>query len=109
MLDVLLGSDKAERCLLFLLTREEGYAAEITRFFDDNLSEVQKQLDKYERGGVLISRTAGRTRLYRFNPRYPFLPELQALLEKALSFYPEDVQEALRMNRRRPRGRDKPL
>jgi hypothetical protein len=58
---------------------------------------------------VLVSYTAGRTRLYQFNPRYPFLNELKQLLEKALSFYPEDVRENLVMNRRRPRKRDKPL
>ncbi|HEU4743765.1 MAG TPA: hypothetical protein VFS61_00965, partial [Anaerolineales bacterium] len=74
-----------------------------------NLYAIQRQLDKLESGGVLVSRTAGRTRLYQFNPRYPFLNELKQLLEKALSFYPEDIRENLVMNRRRPRKRDKPL
>ena len=78
-------------------------------FFDANLYAIQRQLDKLEAGGVLVSRTAGRTRLYQFNPRYPFLNELKQLLEKALLFYPEDVRENLVMNRRRPRKRDKPL
>ena len=70
---------------------------------------IQKQLAKFESGGVLVSRPAGRTRLYSFNPRYPFLKELRGLLEKALSFYPEQEREALLMNRRRPRRRGKPL
>jgi predicted transcriptional regulator len=109
MLAPLLGSENSERVLIFLLTRENGYAREIAQFFAANLYAVQKQLEKLEAGGVLVSKTAGRTRLYRFNPRYPFLVELVALLEKALSFYPEDVREALMMNRRRPRGRGKPL
>jgi len=56
-----------------------------------------------------VSRTAGRTRLYSFNPRYPFLKELRSLLEKALSFYPEEEREELMMSRRRPRSRGKPL
>jgi len=30
-------------------------------------------------------------------------------LEKAFSFYPNEVRESLLMNRRRPRKRDKPL
>ena len=51
----------------------------------------------------------GRTRLYTFNPRYAFVDELKALLEKALSFYPPEERENLLMNRRRPRGRAKPL
>lgn len=109
MLTVLLGTENSERVLIFLLARKEGYAREIAQFFDTNLYAIQRQLQKLEAGGVLVSRTAGRTRLYQFNPRYPFLNELKQLIEKALSFYPENVRENLLMNRRRPRKRDKPL
>jgi predicted ArsR family transcriptional regulator len=109
MLIPLLGTENSERVLIFLLTRNEGYAREIAQFFDTNLYAIQRQLEKLEAGGVLVSRTVGRTRLYQFNPRYPFLKELKQLLEKALSFYPKDVRENLTMNRRRPRKRDKPL
>ena len=109
MLVPLFGTENRERVLIFLLTRNEGYAREIAQFFSTNLYGIQRQLDALEAGGVLVSRTAGRTRLYQFNPRYAFLNELKQLLEKALSFYPEDVRENLEMNRRRPRKRDKPL
>ena len=109
MLEPLLGSKGRERVLVFLRAREEGYAREIARFFDTDLVQVQKQLDRLEYGGVIAGRAAGRTRLYTFNPRYPFLTELAALLDKALQFYPQDQQDALLMNRRRPRRRGKPL
>ena len=109
MLTPLLGTENSERVLIFLLARNEGYAREIAQFFDTNLFGIQRQLDKLESGGVLVSHTAGRTRLYQFNPRYPFLNELKQLLDKALAFYPEDVRENLMTNRRRPRKRDKPL
>lgn len=109
MLTSILGTENSERVLMFLLTRNEGYAREIAQLFDTNLYAIQRQLDKLEAGGVLVSRTAGRTRLYQFNPRYPFLNELRQLLEKAFSFYPPEVRETLLMNRRRPRKRDKPL
>ena len=109
MLKPLFGTENSERVLIFLLTRNEGYAREIAQFFDTNLFGIQRQLDKLESGGVLVSHTAGRTRLYQFNPRYPFLNELKQLLDKALAFYPEDVRENLMTNRRRPRKRDKPL
>ncbi len=58
MLEPLLGSVDAERVLLFVLAREEGYASEIAKFFKTNLYCIQKQLDKLELGGVLASRTA---------------------------------------------------
>ena len=109
MLEPLLGSANAERCLLFILAREEGYASEISKFFDTDLYGIQRQLDRLETGGVLASYRVGRTRLYRFNPRYSFLKDLKALLKKALGFYPVDEQERLRVVRRRPRRRGKPL
>ncbi len=109
MIEVLLGSKNAERVLLYIFTREEGYAREIAAFYKTDLKPIQMQLDKFEKGGVLVSRSIGRTRPYEFNPRYPFLTELKALLEKALSFYPAKVQEELQMNRRRPRAKGKTL
>jgi len=109
MLEPILGSTNSERVLMFLHMRQEGYAREIARFFSATLDPIQKQLTKLETGGVLVSRAAGRTRLFSFNPRYPMIDELRALLEKTFRFYPEDVRERLLMNRRRPRRRGKPL
>ncbi len=109
MIEVLLGSKNAERVLIYIVAREEGYAREIASFYNTDLKPIQMQLDKFEKGGVLVSRTIGRTRPYEFNPRYPFLNELKALLEKALSFYPAKEQEELQMNRRRPRAKGKTL
>lgn len=95
MLEPVLGSASSERVLIFILARGKGYATEIARFFATDLSPIQKQLDKLELGGVLVSHTAGRTRFYEFNPRYPFFKELKGLLEKALSFYPEKERDSL--------------
>ena len=109
MLEPLFGSLSCERVLIFLSARGEGYPREIARFYKTSYYPIQKQLEKLEAGGVLVSRSKGRTRLYAFNPRYPFLKELKSLLEKALRFYPEAEREALLLNRRRPRRRGKVL
>jgi len=109
MIESLLGSKNAERVLIYILAREEGYAREIASFYNVDLKSIQMQLDKFEKSGVLVSREVGRTRPYVFNPRYPFLNEVKALLQKALSFYPEVEHEKLVMNRRRPRARGKEL
>jgi DNA-binding transcriptional ArsR family regulator len=109
MLEPILGSVNAERVLVYLLAREEGYAREIARFFGADPDSIQKQLVKLERGGVLISREVGRTVTYQFNPRYAFLQELKALVGKAFGFYPEEERERLVMARRRPRRRGKPV
>lgn len=109
MVESLLGSKNAERVLIYIFAREEGYAREIASFYNTDLKSIQRQLDKFEKSGVLASRTVGRTRPYVFNPRYPFVKELGALLDKTLTFYPESEREELVMNRRRPRARGKAI
>ena len=109
MLEPILGSSSSEKVLMFLFARDQGYAREIARFFAADLAPIQKQLEKLENGGVLVSQSAGRTRMFSFNPRYPMIDELRALLGKTLEFYPDDVRERLTMSRRRPRRRGKPL
>jgi len=109
MLESILGSTNSERVLIYLVARNEGYAREIASFFDTGLSPIQNQLIKLESGGVIYSKLVGRTRVYAFDPRYPFLMELLALLKKALDFYPKELREQLLMNRRRPRRSGKPL
>ena len=109
MLESLFGSVNKERVLLFIYAREEGYPRDIARFFTTDLTPVQRQLDALERGGILVSRLAGRTRLFTFNPAYPLLSEIKALLGKAMSFYPQDEQDRLLLARQRPRRTGKPL
>jgi predicted ArsR family transcriptional regulator len=108
-LQSILGSESSEQVLIYILARSQGYPTEIADFYQVSKMPIQKQMAKLEAGNVLASRLVGRTRLYQFNTRYPFFKELIALLEKALSFYPESLQEELRMNRRRPRQAGKPL
>ena len=99
MNEVLFGSKNAERVLIYIHSRREGYAREIARFYDTDLKSIQNQLDKMEAGGVLVRREVGRTRPYTFNPRYSLLEELKGLLEKAFSFYPMNLRQELVMNR----------
>jgi len=102
MLEPIVASASTERVLVFLHARGDGYAREMARFFGTSLRPIQRQLERLEAAGVLWSRLVGRTRLYAFNPRYPFLKELEALVDRAMEFYPESDRQALRMNRRRP-------
>ena len=109
MLETIFKSKDKEQILLYLSVRNEGYAREIAKYYSSSLSSVQKQLDKLEAGNILSSKTFGRTRMYLFNPRYPFLKELTNLLNKAFQFLPYEEQNKLKMNRKRPRRKGKPL
>jgi predicted transcriptional regulator len=109
MLEALFGSINRERVLLFLCCRNEGYATEISEFFEVRVVVIQNQLERLESGGVIFSRKVGRTRNYALNPRYVFRKELIVLLKKALSFYPQEMRDKLELARRRPRRKGKPL
>lgn len=108
MLKSLFGSKDKEFVLQYILSKNEGYASKIARFYGLNPSQITKQLDTLEDGGILVSFQIGRSRLYKFNPKYYFKDELFALLEKARSVYPEELKEKLLFSRTTPRKKGKP-
>jgi len=103
MLDTLLGNKTAERVLLYLANYGQGYATQIAATHGSSVSVVLKQLARLENGGILVSRSLGRTRVYELNPRWFFHKELKALLEKALAALPEEEVKKHYRARRRPR------
>ena len=109
MLEAIFGNGTAEKVLLYIESRGEGYAQAIATTFDDvTLRMAQLQLARFEAGGVLVSELKGRTRLFTWNPRYPFRNELRGLLRKALESLPEADRKRFFAPRRRPRRSGKP-
>jgi len=109
MIEAIVGSEGAERVLLFMAARGEGYAREIASAYGMDVSTVQNHLKRMERDGLLVNATVGRTRVYRLNPRYAFKEEVEALLNKALEKAPPVLRDKLTLVRRRPRRAGKPL
>lgn len=109
MFDTLFGNSTADTVLLYLARMKEAYPREIAQNFSIPINMVQRQMEKLEQGGVLVSRLRGRTRIYEWNPRYPFREELLALLIKAFDFMPSDDIRKYYSKRTRPRRKGKPL
>lgn len=111
MLEYLFSNKNVEKVLMFLVLHEKTYAAQLSRTFKTALDPIQKTLRKLEEGGVLVSFLEGKTRIFQWNPRYPFLSEIQALAKKAYTFLPKEIQETQyeSMKRKRPRKTGKPL
>src|SRR3954468_3045685 len=105
----LLGNETAEKVLLYLKNYGAGYPRAIALIFEIPVSQVQRQLERFEREGILVSRLIGRTREYEWNPRYLFLEELGQLLEKALRALPDSTSRRYFRKRSRPRRQGKPL
>ncbi len=110
MLEGVLGNATAEKVLLYLERFDAGYALGIARTFDDlPVSMVQRQLERLEAAGVLVSQIQGRTRVFSWNPRFAFEAELRVLLRKAIELLPAAERKRYFAVRRRPRRTGKPL
>lgn len=111
MFEYLFANKNVEKILMFLSLHGKANATELSRCFGSALDPIQKTLRKLEEGGLLASFLEGRTRVFQWNPRYPFLAEVQSLAKKAYRFLPSNLQESQYQStkRKRPRKTGKPL
>lgn len=111
MLEKLFGNAVIEKILFYLLLNDKSYASQLREVFGIPLYSIQMALSRLEQGGILVRQPAGKTQIYQWNPRYPFLPELKAFLKKAYDFLPEKqrLQFYEAPIRKRPRRKGKPL
>lgn len=111
MLESLFGTPIIEKILFFLVVNNKCYPSQLKEVFQNPLYSFQRALARLEKGGVVMSYREGKTLVYQFNPRYPFLPELESFLRRAYSFFPEEIKEKYYepIIRKRPRRQGKPL
>lgn len=102
------GGQARTLVLLALSLLEESFPRELARLLDVPLNGVQQALRGLEVDGLVAARAAGRTRLYRLNPRYFARDELGEYL-KRLARAENDLVERTAKLRKRPRRAGKPL
>lgn len=105
----LFGSRGAELTLLHLYHHGETYGRAVAADMGVSLLTIQRQLDKFERLGVLVSREIGRTRLYQWNPKSIIAKQVQELVRTIYDSIPLSQREAKFARRRRPRAKGKPV
>lgn len=105
----LFGSIAAEAALLHLFHYGESYGRAISSDFGVSLDSVQKQLDKLERTGILVSKWQGRTLVFSWNPKSRAATRLKDLVSVAYDRIPPDVSTVKFATRRRHRSKDKPV
>ena len=107
-LAALFGGKAASKVLLYIENYGQGYANKIAKTFDMPLSEVQKQLTKFEESSILVSQKLGNVRIYTFNPRDPALLQLKGLLRETLDRgIPDAELKKYYRERQRPRRQGK--
>ena len=105
----LLGSLAAEAALLHLFHYGESYGRAISADFGVSLDSVQKQLDKLERTGILISKWQGRTLVYTWNPKSRAAGRLKELVSVAYEGISPEISVVKFATRRGHRSKDKPI
>lgn len=111
MLETLFGNPIIEKVLFYLLVNQKCYPSLLKKVFQSPLYSFQRALMRLEKGGVVVRSMEGKTSMYQFNPRYPFLEELKIFLLKAYESFPEEFRERYYepIIRTRPRRQGKPL
>ena len=95
--------------MLYLFHYGEAYASGVSKDMGITLSQVQKQLDKFEVAGLLVSKKFGTTRLYEFNPKLGVVIKIKELIEVFYDSIPFSERVQMFRTRRRPRRRGKPV
>ena len=109
VLEAALGNRTAAWALLFLAAYGEGHANRISQTYGIAVSVVRDQLIRLEGQGALVSRTVGRSRVFRFNERNPTARNLRGFLRAELDLLPEADRRRYFRQRQRPRRPGKRL
>ncbi|MFZ4715453.1 MAG: winged helix-turn-helix domain-containing protein [Bacteriovoracaceae bacterium] len=109
MLETIFGNQTAAKLMLYLFHYNEAYANGVSKDMGITLSQVQKQLDKFEAAGILVSKKTGTVRIYQFNPKLGVVKKIKDLIQVFYESIPLSDREVLFSVRRRPRRRGKPV
>lgn len=109
MIETIFGNATAAKVMLYLFHNGEAYASAIANDMKITLSQVQKQLDKFEAAGILVSKHLGKVRVYTFNPQLGVTRKLKDLIQVFYEAIPLHQKEELFQTRRRPRRKGKPI
>ena len=108
MLEGIFGNRTAEKALLHVYHYGEIHASAIAQDYAVALDPVKKQLERFETAGILTAKQVGRSRVYAFNPKSPFVTPVKELLKIAYESIPLREREVVFGARRRPRRKGKP-
>ena len=109
MLEGIFGNKTAEKVLLHVFHFGEIYPSAIAQDYGLALDPVKRQLERFERVGVLVAKQVGRARVFSFNPKSAYAGPVKELVERLYKSIPLKEREKLFSVRRRPRLKGKPI
>lgn len=109
MLEDIFGSRTAMMIFLHLQHYGKTYGSAIARDFKISLSQIQRQLDRFERAGILVSEKIGKTRVYQYNLKFAATKPFMELVRLSYESLSATEKAQLFQTRRRPRRPGKPV
>ena len=70
----------------FLNAREESYLRGLEDEFGESSNSIRIELNKFEKAGLLNSRSQGNKKLFRANTKHPLFPDIHNILLKHIGF-----------------------
>jgi hypothetical protein len=109
MLDQILGSETAQKIFLHLYHYGESYPSAVAKDFNMSLGQIQRQFERFENAGILISKLSGKTRIYQFNKKFSLTAPFMEMVKRVYDSLPLEEKEILFPTRRAPRRAGKPI
>lgn len=109
ILDGIFGNKTASRVLLHLFHYNEIHAAAIAKDYGVASTPIRMQLERFEKTGIIVTKNVGRTRVFFFNQKSPFVKPMKAILEIFYHSLTIEEKEKVFFTRRRPREKGKPV
>ena len=109
MLEKIFGNKTLAMIFLNLYHYGEVYSGLIEKNIDTGSRAILNQLSKMEEAGIFVSRSVGRTRLYTFNPKSPFVKPIKKIIEIVYSNLSIKQKEKMFKERVRPRAKGKEI
>jgi len=88
VLDTLITSKTRIKLMLkfFLNSKSESYLRSLEEEFGESSNAIRVELNKFEKAGLLDSRSQGNKKLFRANTKHPLFPEIHNILLKHIGF-----------------------
>ena len=109
MLEGIFGNLTAEKVLLHIYHYGEIHASGVANDFGVSITPILNQLKRFEISGILVSKEIGKSRVYMFNPKSPYLKPIKNILKIAYESIPLEKRAEIFKIRRRPRRKGKPI
>ncbi|MDV6237508.1 ArsR family transcriptional regulator [Leptospira ellisii] len=109
VLDGIFGNGTASKVLLHVFHYNEIHSSAIARDYNVAVTPIRLQLERFEKAGILVAKQIGRSRVFSFNLKSPFVKPIKEILSIFYNSLSIEEKETIFSTRRRPREKGKPV